>query len=72
MRTEANGVELKANGRYSVKFVTYMGKPGDEYVANEVESGAVFLTEDEACAGQQRALDLLETTDRFPNMCTAF
>lgn len=72
MRTECSGVELKANGKYSVKFSTWVGKPGAEYVANEVESAAVFVTEDEAYAGATRALDMLAETDRYPNMCEVF
>lgn len=72
MRTEASGVTLQPNGKFSVAFVTYKGKPGDEYISSEVESAAVFVTEDDAYDGQQRALDYLESSGRFPNMCQPF
>lgn len=72
MRTEHTGVELKSNGKYSVKFATWCGRTGAEYIANEVESAAVFATEDDAYAGSKRALDVLEETGRWPNMCAAF
>lgn len=72
MRTEAGGVFKAANGKYAVIFVSYKGVPGNEYVCSEVESAPVFATEDEAYAGQNRALDMLEETGQFPNMCEAF
>lgn len=72
MRTQANGVQLGKNGKYAVKFVTFNGAPGSEYVMSECTSAPVFANEDEALAGQQRALDMLETSGRFPNMCEVF
>ena len=72
MRTQANGVELKANGKFSVKFISYKGTPGDEYVCSEVESGAVFATEDEAFDGQIRALNYLEETGCYPTLGEVF
>lgn len=72
MRTQADGIELKANGKYSVKFVSYRGEAGDEYVSSAIESGAVFETEEQAYAGQQRALTVLKETGRYPNMCQPF
>jgi hypothetical protein len=72
MRTQSNGVELNSNGKFSVKFVTFKGTPGNEYVSSEVESAPVFETEFEAYEGQVRALDYLEQTGRYPNMCEVF
>jgi hypothetical protein len=72
MRTQVEGVNLESNGKWSVTFKSYKGVPGDEYVCSEVASGAVFTTEDEAYAGATRAMDLLETTGRYPNMCEKF
>lgn len=72
MRTQQNGVEQGKNGKWSVKFISYKGVVGDEYVFSEVQSGFVFETEADAYAGSERALTLLETTGRYPNMCKYF
>ena len=72
MRTQVEGVTLESNGKWSVTFTSYKGVPGDEYVCSEVTSGAVFATEDEAYAGATRALDVLESTGVYPNMCKKF
>ena len=73
MRTQMSGVgQSKHNGKFTAKFDIYNGTPGDEYISASCESAPVFTTEDEAYAGGQRALDYLEQTGRFPNMCEAF
>ncbi len=73
MRTEIGSVnQSKFNNKWSVTLVSYKGVPGQEYVSSEVESAPVFLTEDEAYAGGKRALDMLENTGKFPNMCEVF
>jgi hypothetical protein len=73
MRTELNSVnQRKFNNKWSVTLVSYKGVPGQEYVCSEIESAPVFLTEDEAYAGGNRALDILENTGKFPNMCEMF
>ena len=70
MRTEQGIPEQSAHsGKWSATFVTYRGVPGDEYVMNECTSAPVFATEDEARDGASRALDVLEQTGKFPNMC---
>ena len=73
MRTELGQVaQSKFNSKWSITLVSYKGIPGQEYVCSEVESAPVFATEDEAYAGGSRALDVLETTGVYPNMCEAF
>jgi hypothetical protein len=73
MRTEQGFPEQSTiNGKWSATFVTYCGKPGDEYVANTCASAAVFATEDDAVAGGARALAMLEQTGKYPNMCELF
>lgn len=59
-------------GKWSVRFETWRGIPGDEYLATSCTTGALFDTEAEAYAAGERALDVLEATDRFPNMCEKF
>ena len=56
-------------GKWSVSFETWRGSPGDEYLATSCTTGALFDTEAEAYSAGDRALDVLQATDRFPNMC---
>ena len=72
MRTQFDKVLLESNGKWCVSFTTFKGIPGDEYVCAEAVSAPVFDTEDEAFAGAERALNALEKTGRFPNMCEKF
>ena len=73
MRTEQGLPEQSTTtGKWSATFVTYCGTPGNEYVANTCASAPVFATEDEAREGAIRALDVLEATGKFPNMCELF
>ncbi len=73
MRTElGQPKQSDFNNKWSITFVSYKGVPGQEYVSSEVESAPVFLTEDEAYAGGNRALDVLANTGVFPNMCVPF
>lgn len=71
MRTQMSGVS-KATTRFYVMFEQYNGVGDDEYLSSQITSGAVFDTEAEALAGGRRALDYLEKTGKFPNMCEYF
>jgi hypothetical protein len=53
-------------------FETWNTYKGEEYKMNEITSAPVFETEQQAYDGAYRALDKLEATDRFPNMCELF
>lgn len=55
--------------KWCAHFETWAGEPGSEYMANSITSGAFFATEDEAYEAANRALDVLQATDKFPNMC---
>jgi hypothetical protein len=59
-------------GKWSAHFETWVGTPGSEYMANSITSGAFFDTEDAAYEAGARALDVLQATDKFPNMCEVF
>lgn len=69
MRTEMGMVVQHVNKKWSVSFTTYCGTPGSEYVANTCTSAAVFTTEDLAYNAGERALNILEDTGKWPNMC---
>ena len=62
-------VYSKHAGKWSASFEMWAGLPGDEYMASSCTSGALFDTEDAAYAATDRALDCLQQTDKFPNMC---
>lgn len=59
-------------GKWSAAFDAWAGIPGDEYRVSSITSGAFFDTEDAALEAANRALDVLQATDRFPNMCEPF
>jgi hypothetical protein len=73
MRTVINRAAFNEHtGKWSVSFITWMGNPGYEYVAGETCSASVFELEAEALAAGGRALAMLESTGKYPNMCEAF
>jgi hypothetical protein len=69
-RTFVSAVERsKIDGKWSTSFETWRGVPGQEYMVHRATSASLFETEDAAYAAGDRALDLLQQSDRFPNMC---
>ena len=72
MRVQIASVKEVSPGKFSVMFQAFMGKPGDEYDAGDIESAPVFASEDAAYAGGERALAVFNVTGKFPNMCEAF
>jgi hypothetical protein len=74
MRTAlGRAIKSKFNNKWSIVIVTYKCNDlGCEYVCFEAESAPVFTTEDEAYTGGNRALDMLATTGKYPNMCEVF
>lgn len=62
----------KVTGKWSAVFDLWAGIPGAEYKASTITSGSFFDTEDAASAAADRALDMLQATDKFPNMCEVF
>lgn len=72
MRTAQQTPEQDTTGKWAAKFDTYNGTPGSEYLMSTVTSAFVFASEDDASAGGTRALDVLESTGRFPNLCVMF
>ena len=72
-RTEITDSLQNTNNEWNIIFTAYkVLANNDEYGVGVIESAYVFNTEDEAYAGGQRALKLLEETGRFPNMCQPF
>jgi hypothetical protein len=63
-------IQCKHNHKWSAVFNVYRLEPC--YLISSIESAAVFVTADDALAGANRALDVLTTTNKFPNMCEEF
>lgn len=62
----------KHGAKWSAHFEVWAGLPGDEYMVTSITSGALFDTEDAAYEAGGRALDVLQETGKFPNMCEKF
>lgn len=71
MRTEQVAPESR-NGKFAAVFNTYRGVPGEEYLVSTCTSAFLFDSEDAAIAAGTRALDVLEATGKYPNMCEEF
>lgn len=69
IRTEVAASTQAANGKWRSCFSTFMGTPGQEILANTTSSPPIWDTEDEAYERAGFALQTLESTGLFPNMC---
>lgn len=57
------------SSKWRMAFETWRGIPGDEYMVTSCTSAPLFDSEDAAYAAGDRALDTLQATGKFPNMC---
>ena len=64
--------QSKLNGKWAITLETYSGECGREYLSSRTVSAPVFNTEEDAYEGGERALEILERTGMFPNMCEEF
>ena len=66
---QAAPVQNKHTGKWACCFQMFRKHEGTEYLASELESPALWF--DGAAAGRagQRALEILEATGKYPNMC---
>lgn len=65
-------VRLYPKGLWSIQFQRWRGAPGEEVIVSKITSGALFLTAEDAAAAGDRAMDALQSTGMFPNMCEVF
>lgn len=72
VRTQVGKPVQSKNGMWAATFENWIGPVGREFLGSQVESGAVFPSEDEALDGARRALAVLESTGKYPNMCQAW
>ena len=66
---QAAPVQSKYNGKWACTFKSYKMDRGEEYLAGELESAAIWNTSDEARRAGDRALEILKKNDIWPNMC---
>lgn len=57
------------NGQWACVFQTWVTLAGEEYLASEAETAALWFDAAAARRAGERALETLERTDRYPNMC---
>lgn len=58
--------------KWSAAFEMWATLDGGEHLMSSVTSGAFFDTAELALEAAGRAMDVLQATDRFPNMCEPF
>jgi len=59
-------------GKWCATFERFRGEPGAEHKVGRVTSAPLFLTEADAMAAADRAMDELQRKGLFPNMCEMF
>lgn len=65
----ASPVLCRVTGKWSAVLETWYGFPGSEHRATKITSGSLFDTETEAYSAGDRAMDVLQQTDKLPNLC---
>jgi hypothetical protein len=60
-------VKSKHNGKWSCVFDVF--SRSGEYLVGELTSAAVWFDADAARKAGERALEVMATTDKWPNMC---
>jgi len=68
----AKAEQSKHNQKWSISFDTFLGMSGRECLAGLTTSAALFATEDDAYAAGGRALDVVDQTGIWPNLCEPF
>lgn len=57
------------NGRWCAAFENWVTHRGESYMSSSCTSAPLWFDADAARLAGERALKVLETTGRFPNMC---
>lgn len=68
----ARPVQNPRNGRWSASFKVFATRGEDTYLFSECESAPLFETEMDAWDAGERAIEVLDATGEFPNMCEPF
>lgn len=70
MRTEqATPVKSKFNGQWACTFKVFQSHKDTEFLSGELETAAVWFDEAAARKAGARAMEILEQTGKWPNMC---
>jgi hypothetical protein len=62
-------VQSKYNGKWACVFQTFLSHNGEEHLSGELETAAVWFDAVAARAAGERALEVLEQTGKYPNLC---
>ena len=62
-------VQSKFNGKWGCTFRMIASHAGVEYTAGELETAALWFDPVAAQVAGRRALEVLETTGKWPNLC---
>ena len=62
-------VQSKHNGLWACNFKLFHSWAGEEYLASEVKTAAVWFDKDAALKAGSRAMEVLEQTGKWPNLC---
>ena len=66
-------VQSEHSGKWAAAFENWrVVSEDDSYMASSVLSAAVFDSKEAAQEAGERALQTLEATDKYPNMCEPF
>jgi len=68
----AKPVQSDSNHKWSSCFERWVGEKGAEKKAAKMTSAPLFLSQELAMEAANRAMDVLEKTGMFPNMCEEF
>lgn len=70
MRTEqSTPVQSKFNGQWACTFKVFQCHKDTEFLSAELETAAVWFDESAARKAGERAIEVLEQTGKWPNMC---
>lgn len=72
LHTKQAQPEQGSNGKWSAAFENFVTRDGETYLGSSCTSAPVFDTAADAEEGGKRALAVLESTGKFPNMCEVF
>lgn len=66
---QAQPRQSRHNGQWACTFQMFRSHCGEEYLAGELETSAVWFDAAAALRAGQRAMEILEQTGRWPNLC---
>jgi len=66
---QAAPIKSKFSDRWACVFQVFRSHNGDEYLAGQLETSALWFDAEAALKAGRRAMEVLEQTGKWPNMC---